>query len=148
MGSRVRKRFPLRATATAVTATAIFGLLAVTGVAGTGSAGGDPVPAAFRLDDGSAGCNFLDSGEIACRATGSPSALVLEPDGAVRAADVAVRWDDSTPVLNASESWWHGGFACRVDGGRLGCSSADGGVIEVGADGEGALVPPVSHTTG
>jgi hypothetical protein len=144
----MRSRPPLRATATAAAATAIFGVLAVTGVAGTGSAGGDPVPASFRLGDGSAGCNFLASGEIACRAAGSPSALMLEPDGDVRATDVAVRWDDSTPVLNAAESWWHGGFTCRVvDGARLGCSSADGGVVEVGADGEAALVPPVSHTT-
>jgi hypothetical protein len=127
----------------AVTATAAFGLLAVTGVAGTGASAGDPSPAAFRLADGSAGCNFLDSGEIACRATASPSALVLEPDGDVRADDDhAVTWDESTPVLQASESWWHGDFSCGAADGRLGCATASGGVIEVGPDGEGGALPP------
>jgi len=126
-----------------VVATAVFGLLAVTGVAGTRGTG-DPAPAAFRLVDGSAGCNFLDSGEIACRADGSATALVLEPDGDVRLDDIAVRWDDSTPALRPAESWWHGGFSCGVEDGRLSCATASGGVVEVGPDGEaGALVPPV-----
>jgi hypothetical protein len=145
MGS-LRARLPWRAAATAVTATAAFGLLAVTGVAGTGASGGDPAPAAFRLADGSAGCNFLDSGEIACRATGSPSALVLEQDGDVRESQVAVSWDDSTPVLKAAESWWHGGFSCSAADGRLGCATASGGVIEVGPDGEAGALPPAVAT--
>jgi hypothetical protein len=144
-GSKLRTRSLLRAV-TAAAAMAIFGLLAMTGVAGTGSATGDPAPAAFRLDDGSAGCNFLGSGEIACRAVESPNALVLEPDGGVRSADVAVHWDESTPVLSAAESWWHGDVTCRVDGNRLACSTAEGGLIQVGADGEGGLVPPVTYT--
>ena len=134
-------RLPWRRTATAVAATAAFGLLAVTGVAGTRGSG-DPAPSAFRLADGSAGCNFLGSGEIACRATGSPSPLVLEPDGDVRADDVAVRWDDSTPVLRAAESWWHGGFSCGAAHGRLACSTLSGGRIEVGPDGEAGALPP------
>jgi hypothetical protein len=131
---------------TAAAALAIFGLLAMTGVAGTGAAGGDPAPAAFRLGDGSAGCNFLGSGELACRAAGSPTALVLEADSGVRSADVAVHWNDTTPVLGAGESWWHAGVSCRVNEGRLACSTADGGVIEVGSDGEAGLVPPVTYT--
>jgi hypothetical protein len=130
----------------AVTATAAFGLLAVTGLAGTGASAGDPSPAAFRLADGSAGCNFLDSGEIACRATESPSALVLEPDGDVRADDLAVTWDESTPVLQASESWWHGNLTCSAADGLLGCVTASGGVIEVGPDGEGGALPPAVAT--
>jgi hypothetical protein len=131
----------------AVTATAAFGLLAVTGLAGTGASAGDPGPAAFRLADGSAGCNFLDSGEIACRATESPSALVLEPDGDVRSdEDVAVTWDETTPVLQAAESWWHGDFACSAADGRLGCATESGGVIEVGPDGEGGALPPAIAT--
>ena len=125
-----------------MTATAVFGLLAVTGVAGTGTSAGDPAPAAFRLADGSAGCNFLDSGEIACRATESPTALVLEPNGDVRADDVAVTWDERTPVLQASESWWHSDFSCSAAEGRLGCATASGGVIEVGPDGEAGALPP------
>jgi hypothetical protein len=129
-----------------VTATAAFGLLAVTGLAGTGSSGGDPAPAAFRLADGSAGCNFLDSGEIACRASESPSALVLERDGDVRETDTVVAWDDSTPVLQAAESWWHGDFSCSVAEGRLGCATASGGVIEVGPDGEAGALPPAVAT--
>jgi hypothetical protein len=146
MTGSLRARFPWRATATAVTATAAFGLLAVTGVAGTGTTKGDPAPAAFRLADGSAGCNFLDSGEIACRAAGSPSAVALAPDGDVREPDVPVSWDDSTPVLQAAESWWHGDFSCSVADGRLGCATASGGVIEVGPDGEAGALPPAVAT--
>jgi hypothetical protein len=145
-GSTLRGRSLLRLV-TAVAALAIFGLLAMTGVAGTGAAGGDPAPAAFRLGDGSAGCNFLASGELACRAAGSPTALVLEGDSGVRSADIAVHWNDSTPVLGAAESWWHAGVNCRVNAGRLACSTAEGGAIEVGSDGEAALVPPVTYTT-
>ena len=145
-GLALRGRSLLRAVTVAAAMT-IFGLLAMTGVAGTGAAGGDPAPAAFRLGDGSAGCNFLASGELACRAAGSPTALVLEGDSGVRSANVAVNWNDSTPVLGASESWWHAGVNCRVHAGRLACSTADGGLIEVGSDGEAALVPPVTYTT-
>jgi hypothetical protein len=143
-----RARYPWRAAATAVTATAAFGLLAVTGLAGTGASAGDPAPAAFRLADGSAGCNFLDSGEIACRATGSPSALVLSADGSVRDSDAAVSWDETTPVLQAAESWWHGDFSCGVAEGRLGCATGSGGVIEVGPDGEAGAIPPALYTQG
>ena len=134
-----------RTAATAVAATACFVLLAVTGVAGTGSSG-DPAPAAFRLDDGSAGCNFLGSGEIACRAIGSPDALVLEPDGDVRIDDLDVVWDDATPVLGSAESWWHGGFSCSAADGRLACSTASGGVVEVGPEGEAGAAPPAIMT--
>jgi hypothetical protein len=35
---------------------------------------------------------------------------------------------------------------CRVNAGRLACSTADGGLIEVGSDGEAGLVPPVTYT--
>jgi hypothetical protein len=145
-GSSHRARTPWRTAATAATATATFGLLAVTGLAGTGASGGDPAPAAFRLADGSAGCNFLDSGEIACRAAESPSALVLAPDGEVRAEDVAVSWNDETPVLQSAESWWHGDVSCGVVEGRLACATASGGAIEVGPDGEAGTIPPASAT--
>jgi hypothetical protein len=142
-------RLPWRATATTVTAMATFGLLAVTGVAGTGASAGDPAPATFRLADGSAGCSFLDSGEIACRAAESPSAVVLASDGNVRADDeVAVSWNEQTPVLQAAESWWHGDFSCSVADGRLGCATASGGVIEVGPDGEAGASPPAIATQG
>lgn len=143
-----RAHFPWRAAATAVTAMAAFGLLAVTGLAGTGASAGDPAPAAFRLADGSAGCNFLDSGEIACRATGSPSTLVLSPDGSVRDDDVTVSWNDATPVLQSAESWWHGDFSCSVPEGRLACASRTGGAIEVGPDGEAGAIPPALYTQG
>jgi hypothetical protein len=147
-GSTHRVRSPWRTAATVVTATVTFGLLAVTGLAGTAASGGDPAPAAFRLADGSAGCNFLESGEIACRAAESPSALVLTGDGDVRAADVPVSWGDETPVLQAAESWWHGDFSCSVEEGRLECASASGGVIAVGHDGEAGAIPPASSTQG
>lgn len=144
----LRTQSPWRTTATAVTATTVFGLLAVTGLAGTGSAGGDPAPAAFRLADGSAGCNFLDSGEIACRAAESADAIVLARDGDVRLEDVAVSWNDETPVLQAAESWWHGGYSCDVVEGRLACATASGGAIEVGPDGEAGAIPPALAISG
>jgi hypothetical protein len=125
-----------------VTATVAFGLLAVTGLASTAASGGDPAPAAFRLADGSAGCNFLESGEIACRATGSTNALVLTRDGEVRTEDASVAWNDDTPVLQAAESWWHADFSCSVAQGALVCTSGSGGVIAVGRDGEAGTVPP------
>lgn len=125
---------------------AVFGLIAMTGLAGTGAPGGDPAPAAFRLADGSAGCNFLESEEIACRAVGSPSALVLGRDGDVRSEDVAVSWNDETPVLQAAESWWHGDFSCGLMDGRLACATISGGAVEMGPEGEGAAVPPALIT--
>ena len=141
----MRTWFPWRAAATGVTATAVFGLLAVTGVAGTAGKG-EPAPAAFRLADGSAGCNFLASGVIACRAMGAPSAVVLEPDGDVRPDDVTVTWNDATTVLQPAESWWHGGFSCSAADGRISCATASGGVIEVGPDGEAGALPPAIAT--
>ena len=42
----------------ALLAAVVLGTLAVSGSARTGTAGGTPAPAAFRLSDGSAGCAF------------------------------------------------------------------------------------------
>ena len=121
------------------------GLLAVAGTAGTGALGGTPAPAAFRLADGSVGCNYLESGSIACRAATEDSALVLEPDGDSRVADVQIFWDDSTPVLKPSASWWNGAFSCRVDENRAVCATGGGGTITVGGDAYGALAPPAFY---
>ena len=124
------------------TALLVGGLLAVAGTAGTGALGGTPAPAAFRLADSSVGCNYLASGSIACRAQGESSALVLDSDGDSRVADVPVYWDDSTPVLKSSASWWNGSFSCRVEEGRAVCATEAGGTIAVGSDAYGALAPP------
>jgi hypothetical protein len=119
-------------TALAAVATAT-GLAAVSGVAGT-RAGGEPAPAAFRLDDGSAGCRLLDAGTLACRAAGSDAAAVLAADGSSHPDDVDVGWDDDTPVLLPAESWWHGAFSCRVRAAVVTCAAADGAItVERGA---------------
>ncbi|MGH3130920.1 MAG: hypothetical protein ACRDNX_08900 [Gaiellaceae bacterium] len=122
---------------------AMGALLAVSGFAGTGDSGGVPAPASFRLANGSAGCSFFDSGEIGCRTEAGPSALVLEPDGDSRPADVFVGWDETTPVLLSGESWWHGDVVCRAGGDDVTCSTETGGEIVVGARGAGGLAPPV-----
>lgn len=121
----------------------VVGLLAVAGTAGTGALGGTPAPAAFRLADGSVGCNYLAGGSIACRAQGESSALVLDSDGGSRVADTPVYWDESTPVLKPSASWWNGAFFCRVEEGRAVCATEAGGRITVGSDASGAMAPPV-----
>jgi hypothetical protein len=98
-------------------------------VAATGDSEGTPAAAAFRLEDGSAGCNYRASGELACRAAGDESAVVLEPSGESRVeADAIVAWDESTPVLLASESWWNGSVACRVSPPRIVCAAGDGAI--------------------
>jgi hypothetical protein len=60
---------------------------------------------------------------------------VLEEDGDSYPTAGTVAWDDSTPVLLRTESWWHGGFSCRVDGGIV-CDRGNGS-ISVSADGVG-----------
>lgn len=118
----------------ALLAALAVGTLAVSGTARTpGAGGGTPAPAAFRLSDGSAGCAF-DGSRIAC-ATSGGRGVVLEADGTSHPARSAVSWNDTTPVLRRTASWWHGGFTCRVDR-DLVCERADGS-ISVGADGIG-----------
>jgi hypothetical protein len=112
------------------------GVLAVTGVAGTGAPGGTPAAAAFRLADGSAACNYAD-GTLVCRADGMNGAVALEPDGSQHGADASsVAWDQSTPVLLPSESWWNGDVACRAGEAELTCSAGDG-VLHVEVSGAG-----------
>jgi hypothetical protein len=103
------------------------GLAAVSGAAGT-SAVGEPAPAAFRLEDGSAGCRLLDGDTLACRAAGSDTGAVLAADGSSHPEDVDVDWDASAPVLLAAESWWHGSFSCRVRAAVVTCAAADGAI--------------------
>jgi hypothetical protein len=97
------------------------GLLAVSGTARTTGAGGVPAPAAFRLGDGSAGCAF-DGERLACRSASMTSAAVLDDEGGSPTDDVDVVWTSTTPVLRQTESWWHAGFSCAVDGGAIVCS--------------------------
>lgn len=104
------------------------GLAAVSGVAGTSRSSGAPAPAAFRLEDGSAGCRLLDSGTVACRAAGSDDAALLDADGGSRVGQVDVAWDDETSVLLDAESWWLGAFSCRVRATVLTCAAADGAI--------------------
>jgi hypothetical protein len=113
----------------------VGGLLAVSGTARTTGVGGTPAPAAFRLADGSAGCAF-DGERLACRSAASPTAVVLEADGSSQPTDTAVAWDEDTPVLWQTESWWHGGFSCRVVDAVLVCASGRGS-ISVAPDGVG-----------
>jgi hypothetical protein len=108
------------------------GLVGVTSFANTGGAAGEPAAAGFRLADGSIGCRVAD-GELACRSAGADAAAVLGADGASRVDDVAVAWDDSTPVLLAAESWWEGPFRCRDTGTRdtgaaVTCTAGDGAI--------------------
>lgn len=100
------------------------GLLAVSGTAHTRD-GGVPAEAAFRLRDGSAGCAYAD-GRLACRTTGMRRASVLAVDGSTSVGDVPVSWSSETTVLRPTESWWHGGFMCRVAERRLLCTVTTG----------------------
>ena len=128
-----------RLTALAI-AVAVASVVAVlTGFAGAEAAGGEPAPASFRVEDGSAACGFLESGALACRARGGEAAVVLEPDGSSHPADLDVRWDASTPVLLAAQSWWSGDVRCRPAAGALSCSRA-GGAIFVDAGGIGGVL--------
>ncbi|HSL65669.1 MAG TPA: hypothetical protein VK874_13520 [Gaiellaceae bacterium] len=108
------------------------GLAGVTSFANTGGAAGEPAAAGFRLADGSVACRVA-AGELACRSADADAAAVLESDGASRVDDVAVEWDDSTPVLLAAESWWAGPFGCRDTGTRdtgaaVTCTAGDGAI--------------------
>lgn len=109
-------------------------LLAVSGGARPGTAG-EPAPAAFRLLDGSAGCAF-DGTRVACSSRAGRTA-VLEADGTSHPSDESVTWDASTPVLRQTESWWHGGFSCRVAEDAIVCDHGNGS-ISVGRDIGGA----------
>jgi hypothetical protein len=105
------------------------GLLA--GSATTGPRdGGVPAQAAFRLADGSAGCAYAD-GRIACRSAVMRSAAVLKADGSMFVDNVPVGWDEQTTVLRPTESWWHGGFSCRVSSGSLVCTTLSGGTVAI-----------------
>jgi hypothetical protein len=84
-------------------AVVLGGALAASGTART-TGGGTPERASFRLADGSAGCTY-DGGRLACG--------TRETGGA---------WVDATTVLRATESWWHGGFSCRVEARHLACT--------------------------
>ena len=117
-----------------VLAVSLGGLLAVSGGARTPAAG-SPAPAGFRLADGSAGCTF-DGERLACRTATMSSAVVLEADGSSSGGDVPVEWNDSTPVLRSTESWWHDGFSCRIDAPDIVCERGNGS-IAVGRDGVG-----------
>jgi hypothetical protein len=114
-------------------ASVVAGLAAVSSAALPAGRFGEPAPASFRLADGSAGCRFFASGEIACRAAGTASSLVLEPDGNSLIAHRDVAWTVDTPVLGESESWWNGSVSCRVAHGVIACSTIAGGTVEVGA---------------
>ncbi len=109
------------------------GLLAVSSGAQPSSSG-EPAPAAFRLLDGSAGCSF-DGSRLTCSSHEGATA-VLEEDGSSHPSAEAARWDASTPVLRRTESWWHGGFSCRVAGEEIVCEREHGS-IAVGGDGVG-----------
>jgi len=112
------------------------GLLAVSSAARTSDASGSPAPAAFRLLDGSAGCAF-DGSRLACSSRTGATA-VLEEDGSSRPSDDAVRWDAATPVLRSTESWWHGGFSCRVAGFEIVCERETGSIAVGGRSVGGA----------
>lgn len=118
---------------------ALFGLAAVAGIAATSDGGGAPAAASFRLEDGSAGCTYRETAEIACRAAGTATAAVLSAEGkAGLGPGSAVDWDDSTPVLLASESWWNGAVSCRVSDGDIVCSAGEG-LISAGAGSVGGV---------
>jgi hypothetical protein len=112
-----------------VLAVSVGGLLAVSGAARS------PAPAGFRLADGSAGCAY-DGARLACRSASMTSAVVLEADGSSSGGDVHVVWNDSTPILRPTESWWHEGFSCRVADADLVCDRGSGS-IAVGPGGVG-----------
>jgi hypothetical protein len=114
-------------------AAAVLGTLAVSSGARTPGLGGMPAPAAFRLSDGSAGCAF-DGSRLAC-ATADGRGVVLEADGSSHPAPNAVTWNEATPVLHRTDSWWHGGFSCRIESGVV-CERGSGS-ISVGVGGVG-----------
>jgi hypothetical protein len=118
----------------ALVAAVTLGTLAVSGAARTPGSDANPAPAAFRLSDGSAGCAF-DGARLACATASRPEGVVLEADGSSRPSTRAVEWDETTPVLRRTESWWHDGFSCRVED-RLVCERGNGS-ISVGAGGVG-----------
>ena len=126
---------------TTLLAAVVGGALAVAGTAG-GTSSGTPAPAAFRLADGSVGCAF-DGARLACRSRGGSTAVVLESSGSSQAEDVEVSWDDSTRVLLAAESWWHGGFNCHVAYSDVVCESGPGS-IAVGPAAAGGASSAVS----
>ena len=76
----------------------VGGALAVSGTART-TGSGTPERASFRLAGSSAGCTY-DAGRLSCSRSVPADATVLRP----------------------TESWWHGGFACRVEGSRPVCT--------------------------
>ena len=126
-----------RVAVAAAIALAIGGVLAVAGVAGTGTPDGTPAAAAFRLADGSAACNYVD-GAVTCRADGVDTAVALEADGSSHAADASsVAWDASTPVLLAGESWWNGDVSCLAGEAEVTCAVTSGS-LRIGARGAGA----------
>jgi hypothetical protein len=130
-GSRVRAR---RLAVAGALVLALGGVLAVSGLAGTGRPGGAPAAAAFRLADGSVACNYA-GGRVVCRADGADAVVVLEAGGSSHEDDGrAVYWDDSTPVLLPGESWWHGDFSCRASENEIMCASGSG-ELRVGAEG-------------
>lgn len=94
-------------------ASALAGLAAVSSSALPSGHFGDPAPASFRLPDGSAGCRFFASGEIACRAA----------------------------TLGPGENWWNGTVSCRIAHGSIACSTIAGGTVEVGATRLAATAP-------
>ncbi|MBA3383762.1 MAG: hypothetical protein H0T20_03810 [Actinobacteria bacterium] len=119
----------------ALLAAVVLGTAAVSvGARTPGAGGGTPAPAAFRLSDGSAGCAF-DGTRLSCATASRLEGVVLEADGSSHPAARAVTWNETTPVLQRTESWWHGGFSCRVEG-DLVCES-ESGSISVGAGGVG-----------
>jgi hypothetical protein len=79
-------------------AAVVGGALAMSGTARTTGAG-TPERASFRIAGSSAGCTY-DSGRLSCSTQVTGKATVLRP----------------------TESWWHGGFACRVQGRRAVCT--------------------------
>jgi hypothetical protein len=118
----------------ALVAAVVLGTLAVSGGARTPDGDrGKLAPAAFRLADGSAGCAF-DGTRLAC-ASSAGRGVVLDSDGSSHPAPGAVTWDETTPVLRRTASWWHGGFSCRVEV-DLVCERGNGS-ISVSADGVG-----------
>jgi hypothetical protein len=122
-------------------ASVLTGLAAVSSAALPSGRVGDPAPASFRLPDGTAGCRFYASGEIACRAAGTASSLVLEPDGNSLITHRDVVWDADTPIVRANESWWNGSVSCRVFRTTIACSTTAGGTIQVGTN-RLAATPP------
>ena len=77
---------------------AFGGALAVSGTART-TGGGTPERASFRLAGSSTGCTY-DAGRLSCSTSVPADATVLRP----------------------TESWWHGGYACRVAARRPVCT--------------------------